>query len=135
MLRKLRTEKAAEVKQFRLELDHLKTHKDTSAKLRRECDEGAARHAELKATIERLDADMLTPHNVRSTWAHRQWLQLSSCQLRDTGRNIASVCPSDAFPALVLEYIWERNALASPWELVADQHAEHPMLLRRAKKR
>ena len=39
-MRKLRTEKTAEVKEFRLRLEHLKTHKDHSTKLKSDISEG-----------------------------------------------------------------------------------------------
>lgn len=39
-MRKLRTEKTAEVKEFRLRLEHLKTHKDQSTKLKSDVSEG-----------------------------------------------------------------------------------------------
>ena len=39
-MRKLRVEKTAEVKEFRLRLEHLKTHKDHSTKLKSDIAEG-----------------------------------------------------------------------------------------------
>ena len=39
-MRKLRTEKTAEVKEFKLRLEHLKTHKDHSTKLKSDIAEG-----------------------------------------------------------------------------------------------
>ena len=46
-LRKLRTEKMAEVKEFRLRLDHLRTHKDNAARLRRDVEEGETQERKL----------------------------------------------------------------------------------------
>lgn len=46
-LRKLRTEKMAEVKEFRLRLDHLRTHKDNATRLRKEVEDGEAQERRL----------------------------------------------------------------------------------------
>ena len=57
-LRKLRTEKMAEVKEFRLRLDHLRTHKDTAARLRKDADAGERQEAEHADTIRHIDAKL-----------------------------------------------------------------------------
>ena len=57
-LRKLRTEKMAEVKEFRLRLDHLRTHKDTAARLRKDVDAGERQEAEHADTIQNIDAEL-----------------------------------------------------------------------------
>ncbi len=54
-LRKLRTEKMAEVKEFKLRLDHLRTHKDTAARLRKDIDSGKRQETELADTIKDID--------------------------------------------------------------------------------
>ncbi|KAI7835827.1 hypothetical protein COHA_010280 [Chlorella ohadii] len=56
-LRKLRTEKAQEVKELKLKLEHTKTLKDQAAKLRGEEKQGRARLRELQEQIGRLDRD------------------------------------------------------------------------------
>lgn len=45
-LRKLKTEKTAEAREFKLRLEHLKTHKDTAGRLRADVDAGNRRAAE-----------------------------------------------------------------------------------------
>lgn len=50
-MRKLRTEKTAEVKEFRLRLEHLKTHKDHSTKLKSEIAEGQEKDRNYMAQI------------------------------------------------------------------------------------
>ena len=57
-LRKLRTEKMAEVKEFRLRLDHLRTHKDTAARLRKDAAAGERQEAEHADTIRHIDAQL-----------------------------------------------------------------------------
>ena len=56
-LRKLRSEKVAELKEFKLRLAHLATHRDTAARLRREVEGGQARIAELSAQISAIDQE------------------------------------------------------------------------------
>lgn len=56
-LRKLRTEKAQEVKELKLKLEHTKTLKDQAAKLRSEEKQGRARLRELQDQIGRLDTE------------------------------------------------------------------------------
>ena len=50
-MRKLRTEKTAEVKEFRLRLEHLKTHKDHSTKLKSDIAEGQEKDRNYMAQI------------------------------------------------------------------------------------
>ena len=57
-LRKLRTEKMAEVKEFKLRLDHLRTHKDTAARLRKDIEGGERQEAELSRTISDIDGKL-----------------------------------------------------------------------------
>ena len=57
-LRKLRAEKTAEVKEFRLRLDHLRTHKDTAARLRADAAAGKRQEAEHADTIRHIDAQL-----------------------------------------------------------------------------
>lgn len=57
-LRKLRTEKMAEVKEFRLRLDHLRTHKDTAARLRKDVDGGERQETELSNSIQDIDGKL-----------------------------------------------------------------------------
>ena len=57
-LRKLRTEKMAEVKEFRLRLDHLRTHKDTAARLRKDADGGERQETELSNSIQDIDGKL-----------------------------------------------------------------------------
>lgn len=46
-LRKLKSEKTAEAREFKLRLEHLKTHKDTAGRLRADVDAGNRRVAEI----------------------------------------------------------------------------------------
>ena len=64
-LRKLRTEKMAEVKEFRLRLDHLRTHKDTAARLRKDVNGGERQEAELSNTISDIDGKLAEIGQVR----------------------------------------------------------------------
>ena len=64
-LRKLRTEKMAEVKEFRLRLDHLRTLKDTAARLRKDADAGERQEAEHADTIRHIDAKLAEITKVR----------------------------------------------------------------------
>lgn len=64
-LRKLRTEKMAEVKEFKLRLDHLRTHKDTAARLRKDIDGGERQEAELSTTISDIDGKLAEITQVR----------------------------------------------------------------------
>ena len=57
-LRKLRTEKMAEVKEFKLRLDHLRTHKDTAARLRKDIEGGEHQETELSSTISDIDGKL-----------------------------------------------------------------------------
>ncbi len=66
-LRKLRTEKVAEVKEFKLRLDHLRTHKDTAARLRSDIEGGERQEAELSATISDIDGKLAELTQVRRT--------------------------------------------------------------------
>ena len=54
-MRKLRTEKTAEVKEFRLQLEHLKTHKDHSTKLKSEIAGGQEKDRNYMSQINELD--------------------------------------------------------------------------------
>ncbi|KAA6427219.1 MAG: DNA repair Rad50 [Trebouxia sp. A1-2] len=54
-MRKLRTEKTAEVKEFRLRLEHLKTHKDHSTKLKSEIADGQGKDRNYMTQINELD--------------------------------------------------------------------------------
>ena len=54
-MRKLRTEKTAEVKEFRLRLEHLKTHKDHSTKLKSEIADGQEKDRNYMTQINELD--------------------------------------------------------------------------------
>ena len=65
-LRKLRTEKMAEVKEFKLRLDHLRTHKDTAARLRKDIDDGERQEAELSNTISDIDGKLAEINQVRA---------------------------------------------------------------------
>lgn len=56
-MRKLRTEKTAEVKEFRLRLEHLKTHKDHSTKLKSEIAEGQEKDRNYMSQINDLDQE------------------------------------------------------------------------------
>ena len=56
-MRKLRTEKTAEVKEFRLRLEHLKTHKDHSTKLKSEIAEGQEKERNYMSQINDLDQE------------------------------------------------------------------------------
>ena len=64
-LRKLRTEKVAEVKEFKLRLDHLRTHKDTAARLRSDIEGGERQEAELSHTISDIDGKLAELTQVR----------------------------------------------------------------------
>ena len=57
-LRKLRTEKMAEVKEFRLRLDPLRTHKDTASRLRKDVDGGERQETELSNSIQDIDGKL-----------------------------------------------------------------------------
>ena len=80
-LRKLRTEKMAEVKEFKLRLDHLRTHKDTAARLRKDIDGGERQEAELSATISDIDGKLAEITQVRG-----RVLWLSSCNAEDVSQ-------------------------------------------------
>ncbi|CAD7702268.1 unnamed protein product [Ostreobium quekettii] len=54
-LRKLRTEKVQEVKELKLKVEHLKTHKDTSKKLKAEIDDSKAKLGHLEADMKGID--------------------------------------------------------------------------------
>ena len=54
-MRKLRTEKTAEVKEFRLRLEQLKTHKDHSTKLKSEIADGQEKDRNYMTQINELD--------------------------------------------------------------------------------
>ena len=56
-MRKLRTEKTAEVKEFRLRLEHLKTHKDHSTRLKSEIAEGQQTDRNYMAQINELEQE------------------------------------------------------------------------------
>lgn len=53
-LRKLRTEKVQEVKEMKLKLDHLSTHKDSAHRLQTERQEGEGRERAIVAEMEQL---------------------------------------------------------------------------------
>ena len=56
-MRKLRTEKTAEVKEFRLRLEHLKTHNDHSTRLKSEIAEGQQTDRNYMAQINELEQE------------------------------------------------------------------------------
>ncbi|KAL4437341.1 hypothetical protein ABPG75_004480 [Micractinium tetrahymenae] len=58
VLRKLQTEKAQEVKEMRLKLEHAKTIKDQAQKLKAEIESGSAKAAEYQQRIAELEADI-----------------------------------------------------------------------------
>ena len=63
-LRKLKTEKTQEAKEFKLRLEHLKTHKDTAGRLRTEVDVSTQRAREAQEKILQLQQEIevfLTP--------------------------------------------------------------------------
>lgn len=57
-LRKLRTEKMAEVKEFKLRLEHLRTHKDNAARLRKEVQDGEAQERKLLDQIRAIEEQL-----------------------------------------------------------------------------
>ncbi len=57
-LRKLRTEKMAEVKEFKLRLEHLRTHKDNAARLRKEVQDGEAQERKLLDHIRAIEEQL-----------------------------------------------------------------------------
>ena len=77
-LRKLRTEKMAEVKEFKLRLDHLRTHKDTAARLRKDVDGGERQEADLSATISDIDGKLADINQVRRIWV--MWPRKSTAE-------------------------------------------------------
>ncbi len=78
-LRKLRTEKMAEVKEFKLRLDHLRTHKDTAARLRKDIDGGERQEAELSTTISDIDGKLaeITQVRCRVLWLSSRTAEIS----------------------------------------------------------
>ena len=60
-LRKLKAEKLQEAKEFKLRLDHLKTHKDTAGRLRTEVDGNTQRARETQEKIAQLQRDIEVP--------------------------------------------------------------------------
>lgn len=80
-LRKLRTEKMAEVKEFKLRLDHLRTHKDTAARLRKAAEGGERQEAELAEAISSIDAQLADIKAVRGRSSkYLQALSISAAQ-------------------------------------------------------
>ena len=59
--RKLRLEKVQEVKECKLKLEHLRTHKENAHKLRAEVEQGRRQEQELEAQIQGLE-DQLQQH-------------------------------------------------------------------------
>ncbi|KAL3148389.1 DNA repair protein rad50 [Trebouxia sp. C0009 RCD-2024] len=57
-MRKLRTEKTAEVKEFRLRLEHLKTHKDHSTKLKSDIAEGQEKDRNYMTQINQFEQEV-----------------------------------------------------------------------------
>ena len=57
-MRKLRTEKTAEVKEFRLRLEHLKTHKDHSTKLKSDIAEGQEKDRNYMTQINKFEQEV-----------------------------------------------------------------------------
>lgn len=57
-MRKLRTEKTAEVKEFRLRLEHLKTHKDHSTKLKGDIAEGQEKNRNYMTQINQFEQEV-----------------------------------------------------------------------------
>lgn len=76
-LRKLRTEKTQEVKQFTLQLAHLKTHKDTATRLRTDIEGGNTRAQELEADIADCNEKILE-HQARVDEANEKLSQVAS---------------------------------------------------------
>jgi DNA repair protein RAD50 len=56
-LRKLRTKQAAEVREMRLKLEHLRTHKDAAAGLRARVEEGESKEARLAEEVRRVNSE------------------------------------------------------------------------------
>ena len=65
-LRKLRLEKVAELREFKLRLDHLKTHKDAAQRLRTEVSTGKTRQESLQKQIDELDVEICAQEEVRA---------------------------------------------------------------------
>lgn len=55
----------AEVKEFKLRLDHLRTHKDTAARLRKDIDSGKRQETELADTIKDIDGKIAQINQVK----------------------------------------------------------------------
>ena len=62
-MRKLRTEKTAEVKEFKLRLEHLKTHKDNSTKLKSDIAEGQEQDRNYMTQIGELEQEVKVSMN------------------------------------------------------------------------
>lgn len=54
-IRKMKTEKSHEIKEFKLKLDHLKTHRDSSQKLKNEVADGQERDRDINAQMQSLE--------------------------------------------------------------------------------
>ena len=53
------------MKEFKLRLDHLRTHKDTAARLRKEVDSGERQEAELSESIKAIDNSLADINQVQ----------------------------------------------------------------------
>lgn len=75
----MRTEKTAEVKEFRLRLEHLKTHKDHSTRLKSEIAEGQETDRQYTSQINELHQEaQVLPHQT-----HPQCTSSMSCSMTD----------------------------------------------------
>ena len=69
-MRKLRTEKTAEVKEFKLRLEHLKTHKDHSTKLKSDIAEGQEKDRNYMAQINEFEQEVQVTCDRRASDSH-----------------------------------------------------------------
>ena len=72
--RKLRLEKVQEVKECKLKLEHLRTHKESAHKLRAEVEQGRQREQALEAQIQGLE-DQLQQHKQVQLRPPNHWAQ------------------------------------------------------------
>ena len=94
-MRKLRTEKTAEVKEFRLRLEHLKTHKDHSTKLKSDIAEGQDKDSNYMSQINELQEQAKVPNKVgfvACAAIYSRMLCGCSC-LVDTRCSLSDYCP------------------------------------------
>lgn len=72
-LRKLRLEKVQECKELKLQLEHLRTHKQAAHRLRSDVDQGGQREKALTAQIQALEAQLAEHSQVNPFLWHCLW--------------------------------------------------------------